>query len=185
MVKVLPSLTLKNSDMCLTQTSSLVNFYVSHECPSEGIHSRGALSTQDDLTDHPSPRPLQCLCIVPVNGVAMVPGMELHRPLSTRQIQRVHPLQLQRPVQPLGKLISSDPDTYPEFWFVFPLCRALTSITTSCSQSVLFIIIGFPIRTSGIRDTLKSERSMTKRTMQDLLVLPYITYPEAATLREH
>lgn len=79
----------KNSDMCFTQISSLVNFYVSHECPPESIHSRGELNTQDDLTNTFSPGSHQCLCSGPVNGIAIVAGMELHGPLSTRQIQIV------------------------------------------------------------------------------------------------
>lgn len=154
----------KNSDMHLTQTSSLADLYVSHECPPESIHSRGAQTTQGDLATL-CPGPPQSLYSGSMSGIATIAGIELNGHLSTRQIQIVHPL----PPAPKANAIIWQVDVFRLryiSWILvcLPCLQSPDNHHYPVAHSVLFTIMGFPIITPRTRDTLKSKRGMTKRT---------------------
>lgn len=158
------AISLKNSDMHLTQTSSLADLYVSYECPPESIHSRGDQTTQGDFTTLCAGPP-QSLYSGPMNDIATVAGMELHGHLSTRQIQIVHPL----PPAPEASEIIWQVDLFrPRYisWILvcLPCLQSPDKHHYPVVHSVLFTIVGFPIITPKTRDTLKGKRGMTKRT---------------------
>lgn len=72
-----------------------------------------------------------------------------------------------------SKVISSDPDMYLEFEFVFPACRALASIIIQLlTEGLIYHHEIYPIISPETRDPFKGERGMTKGTIpQDPLVL--------------
>lgn len=106
-----------------------------------------------------------------MNGIAMVAGMELHAHLSTSQIRIVPPL----PPAAEPSAITWQVDLFrPRYisWVLvcLPCLQSPDKHHYPVARSVLFIIMGFPVITPGTRNTLKSERGVTKRTIQDLLI---------------